>query len=258
MPARMCGATRVAGGIYWETYSGWGVLSPAQHTSATMREAMRQRRAMVSLDPPVRIDPEALGLQAVGVKMIERNGVYHLLDWVGTSHYPNVADFVEEAANIGISRRMPNNLRFDLLTPESRLLLVHEKAWLDGRSVIWEYVNPSCPSGVRTHGPLRTEEAGIIPMCVRYWWNDLDQNTGTPVNEGGREVIRVLPCGASYTGWRRGAGLGVGDLPLRKPAIFASVKLERLALVRDRMNFTDDDIAVRLREQDVDYTRVDA
>lgn len=212
--------------------------------SASVR---RDRARMLVLDPPVPIDIEAIGLQAIGVKMFERNGVYHILDWVGENHYPNVADFVEEALAVGVSRRMPSNLDYSRITPDSRLLLVHKKAFLDGRSDL-QNSTPACPSITPSHDGTID---GMVPMCVRHWWNDLEG--GTLVTEGGREVARALQCGASYTGWRRA---NRSLYPVRMPAIFASVKLSRLALVRDTAG-GDRDTAARLRAAGVAYTRVE-
>jgi hypothetical protein len=222
MPARLCGETRVAGGLYWACWGLWDPLLPSSGYGAnTIAMAMRQRKQVIALDPPVVIDPQAIGLQAVGVKMIERNGVFHVLDWVGTNHYPNVADFVEEVTRHGVSRRMPSNLRFDLLTSASRLLLVHEKAYLEGRGQLWD---------------------------------DLDQNSGT-VMPNGREVRRELAGGHSYIGRRRTQPLD--QAPFRQPAIFASIVLDDLQLVRDPENQTDVPIGSALSALGVHYHTVD-
>lgn len=42
-------------------------------------------------DPPVLVDD--WHLSPVGVQLIERNGITHIIDWVGSMYYPNVADF---------------------------------------------------------------------------------------------------------------------------------------------------------------------
>jgi hypothetical protein len=252
MPARLCGETRVAGGLYWACWGLWDPLLPSSGYGAnTIAMAMRQRKQVIALDPPVVIDPQAIGLQAVGVKMIERNGVFHVLDWVGTNHYPNVADFVEEAARHGVSRRMPSNLRFDLLTSASRLLLVHEKAYLEGRGQLLSTSPELCPGGNHTH---QYGDAGIPPMCVRYWWDDLDQNSGT-VMPNGREVRRELAGGHSYIGRRRTQPLD--QAPFRQPAIFASIVLDDLQLVRDPENQTDVPIGSALSALGVHYHTVD-
>lgn len=111
---RMCGSSRIIGGLYWE----WGTESlPASFEQCLIM-------------PPIEIDVEALGLSPIGVKVIVRNGVTHLLDWVGEIHYPYLEDFIVEAARMGVSRRLHRNLPFANFSRESRLLLVHRKAIL--------------------------------------------------------------------------------------------------------------------------------
>jgi hypothetical protein len=211
---------------------------------------MRQRTSMLVLDPPVPIDPEMLGLQTVGMKMVERNGVYHLMDWVGVNHYPNVADFVEEAIRIGVSRRVPSNIRIDLLTEDSRLLLVHERAQLDGRAdMLRNGPFRTCPMGRDEHNH---SVQGMVNMCARFWWDDLEG--GTEVQTGGREVVRALADGHSYGGRRRLLGTAI---PERMPAIFASLKLARFAVIVDRQNRTHEALEARLDSQDVRYVRAD-
>jgi hypothetical protein len=80
------------------------------------------------IDPPIVIDPARLGLASVGVTLIERDGVMHVLDIVGREHYPTVASFIDEARRMGVSRRAPRTIDFTRITPSSRLLLAHAHA----------------------------------------------------------------------------------------------------------------------------------
>lgn len=110
---RGCGKSRDAGGIYMECGSFGGGGIPM---------------SMLIKDPVPLFDPESVGLSPVGVKVVEFDGVFHVFDWVGASHYPNAADFLEEAVRLGLSRRIPKTAEFSRLTAESRLILVHPKA----------------------------------------------------------------------------------------------------------------------------------
>jgi hypothetical protein len=103
---RLCGY-RVYGGIYWESR---GELRSFLH------------------DPPIPVDPAALGVSPIGVTSLSREGVVHLLDWVGETHYPSVEAFLLEASVQGISRRMPRTMNFGAITENSRLLLIHPHA----------------------------------------------------------------------------------------------------------------------------------
>src|SRR5579859_7564153 len=59
------------------------------------------------IDRPIVVDAAKLGAAAVGVTLLERDGVTHVLDIVGREHYPTVAEFVDEVRRLGVSRRAP-------------------------------------------------------------------------------------------------------------------------------------------------------
>lgn len=212
MPRRMCGDSRIIGGSYWE----FGTQQTMQLVSAI--PLIRPDMNLMVLDPPVEIDVERMGLQTVGVKMVNVGGVNHILDWVGETHYPNVADFVEEAKAVGLSRRMPSTLPFGSLTEESRLLLVHRKAILtEGRRSI----PLLCPQFERTRRQHSDSET-----CSRFWYSDIVGRVEHVAHSN--TVIRELPCGQSYTGYE---ALSTAQ---HRTGIFASVPLDRIAVVRDR------------------------
>ncbi len=116
------------------------------------------------IDPPVVIDdPARLGLASVGVTLIERDGVTHVLDIVGREHYPTVASFIDEARCLGISRRAPPTIDFERISAASRLLLAHAHA--DIANAAEFPCERRCPCRVAEH---RTP--GFADMCARLWW----------------------------------------------------------------------------------------
>ena len=118
------------------------------------------------IDPPVVIDnPARLGLASVGVTLIERDGVTHVLDVVGREHYPTVASFIDEARRLGISRRAPRTIDFTRITPASRLLLAHAHADI-ANAVEFPCERP-CPCHIAEH-----LTAGFSDMCGRLWWDE--------------------------------------------------------------------------------------
>ena len=76
---RGCG-TRKKGGIYFETGLG-SYGKPLEH---------------FIIDPPILVNDWSLS--PLGVQLVERDGVTHIVDWVGSEHYPNVADYLEAGA----------------------------------------------------------------------------------------------------------------------------------------------------------------
>ncbi len=102
---RGCGVRR-AGGLYIEVGTTVGLG--------------KQLEAFLC-DPPVPMTTDC----KVGVELIERGGVVHVLDWVGAESYPNCADFLEEGRVLGFSRLISNTLDLSRLTAESRILIIH-------------------------------------------------------------------------------------------------------------------------------------
>jgi hypothetical protein len=117
------------------------------------------------VDPPVPVDPRALGLSAIGVTLHQHGGATHVFDIVGREHYPAVAGFLEEARRMGISRRISRDADFARLTPASRLVLLHEHADVANA--------PAFP--IRRACPCRRPEHladGFAAMCARLWWDE--------------------------------------------------------------------------------------
>jgi hypothetical protein len=197
---RGCG-TRVAGGCYWEL----GIGPDGRPVEDFL------------LDPPICLLPD-LRIPTRGVIPIEHDGVTHLIDRVGAQFYPNVADFVEEVRRFGLSRRLPKSLAFARLTCDSRLLLIHDRAWVTN---IADYRSWMCRTGNAAHTPGQHPE-----MCIGVWWEDL-----APISKVehslSRDCIRCMPS-FTYTAHIRPAGV----TPIYQPAFFASFPCSRLVVVR--------------------------
>jgi hypothetical protein len=117
------------------------------------------------IDPPILIDAHSLGLAAVGVTMIDRDGATHVLDIVGREHYPTVAEFVEEARRLGVSRRIAKATDFSRITRASRLILLHAHA--DIANAPEFPTSGCCPCEVAEHRADR-----FSGMCARLWWQE--------------------------------------------------------------------------------------
>ena len=67
---------------------------------------------------------------------------YHMVLWIGATHYPFASDFVEEVRVMGVSKRVRANYDFSKLDPElSGLILVHPRAVPE----FDYYVEADCP-----------------------------------------------------------------------------------------------------------------
>jgi hypothetical protein len=226
---RGCGF-RVAGAIYIEVpTSPYGL--PIEH---------------FIIDPPVPIDPVGHRVTAHGVFIKERpdgSGVHDVWDWVGSSHYPNVADVIEEARRLGVSRRA-EGIDYALLSADSRLFLLHERAILTDpatyRQVIHEEVIaagvpdeacPFCPKQIATH-EAAVMDAGGAPndaMCAGLWWHDVT---------GGEVIAQTIARprhssrrigGVTYRAHHRPADIA----PDYTVGLFASFPVMQITVVHD-------------------------
>lgn len=163
--ARLCGSGRTAGEMYLE--------SGCQSGGANIEKFL--------VDVPMIVDPAEWGLSAIGITTFtDENGVVHVLDWVGESHYRAMADFIEEARLKGVSRKISPTNPIEGLTSESKLYLMHPKAAVTNASALLTPPDFACPCG-HNHRPQ--------DGCIGLGWH-------IPPNDGGNG--RKLAEGKSY------------------------------------------------------------
>jgi len=132
--SRWCGSGRIQGGVYLESALSGCDLTP------------------FLIDPPEEVDPAQFGLSSQGMSRFQdEDGSVHFIDRVGVSHYPSVQDFLFEAANMGLSRRIPKNADFRGLDSRSTLILLHDKALI---------TNPQDFAHLALQCPLSRHRAG--------------------------------------------------------------------------------------------------
>lgn len=192
---RGCGRARTAGGIYLEiglTPNG----QPLEH---------------YLLDPPI---PHTVD-SALGVSFYQdQTGTYHILDHVGTKHYPYPSDFLEEGRQHGFSRRINSTLiqsHFSKLSAASTLTFVHARAIVSNASEIYPYLpehrlKHRCAYYVRSGNDEHIHDADL--SCSRYWYALAPANrTGIRAN-GEMVPERAVTEDTSYS---------VEALPLETP-----------------------------------------
>lgn len=221
---RGCGR-RVKGGVYAEVPLGpFGV--PVEH---------------FLIEPPTLVDQDALGVTPIGVSLVSRDDVWHVVDWVGEGYYPNVADMVEEIREMGLSRRLPKSLDYSKLTRESRIILLHARAHINNWTDYENAVDFRCPKQ-----SLYRDKPHPDGMCIAAWWSDLEDGkpvgepAGTARRDGGwlihQPVRRQMPS-FSYYGYAPPQGVE----PARRLAAFASFPISRLAVINDPEGRTHED-----------------
>lgn len=196
------------------------------------------------LCPPIPVEPETFGITPLGVTITEFAGAHHVMDWVGSSHYPNVADFVEETRRQGLSRRIAKTSDFSLLTDKSRIFLLHASAIITNREEFWAalwpgepeaFVSPTlygCPRDVPEHVGNRirlTQKKGdAIPMCAAFWYDDVRGGEDVEDGDDPRDTLRAMP---SFTYRARRAPETV--ITEHQLGIFMSLPIHRIVVVRD-------------------------
>lgn len=162
---RGCG-TRSAGGIYLE-------VNTSPYGTRPLIDFV--------LDPPLPMQTDC----KVGVSLQERNDTTMIIDHVGSSHYPNAADFLAEGFRQGFSRRVSQNLDFSRIQPGSRILFIHDKGLVTNPEDLRPYVSESFQmpeqGGKRKpfqqHYCIKLERTGSLehyeegyPECIRDLW----------------------------------------------------------------------------------------
>lgn len=125
--------------------------------------------------------------------------VTHVFDIVGAEYYPNVADFLEEARRMGVSRRLEleDRRQYARLSHRSRLMLLHHKAVINNPLERVKEMFPremqrlhraGCPKGLHTlcgETPagawLPTGAGNLPPGCSSLYWHMIEK--GKPVGE---------------------------------------------------------------------------
>lgn len=202
---RGCGE-RVEGGIYAECG-----LTPA---GRPLDEFL--------CDPPREI-PDDMIVVNRGVTLWQhaKSRTWHIVDRIGTEHYPSPLDVVEEVRRFGASRRLSPRLTpprdshppachdpactkhhsgFEFLTKRSTLILIHAHAYIANYGAYWAATLPQpCPTAIFGHpppeladlpGPVEaTVREFVSPrpppgeFCVTTWGDDF---TSDDVVAGGR------------------------------------------------------------------------
>lgn len=180
-------------------------------------------------------------------------GTWHIFDIVGQKHYPNVADFVEETRRFGVSRRceLASAEEYAKLTPQSRLVLLHQRAWVGAfetyaREWVPGYYD-TCPKHLTAHLERVDQIRDRVPQkeefcCAGVWWQDLQWDTceQEPVEPEGSPTISAMRYARGrvrkmpsfwYNGAKSPSQLIV-EARGYQLAIFAKFPITRLVVVR--------------------------
>lgn len=199
------------------------------------------------VDPPIRVNADELGLTAIGVKLVTRaDGTTDVWDVIGSQHYPNVADFLEEVKRFGMSRRLPSSLDFARLGPGSKHVLLHARGYVANWRALELARREGCPRVAGNHSlvlrgatpetadrycPIPPTHDLAVPqhetLCAGLWWDDVTGGEPTLAGQAGVDVTRGMP--SFRYGARRVAPEITRDYRL---AVVAALPITNIAVIR--------------------------
>lgn len=133
--------------------------------------------------------------------------VTHIFDIVGQEYYPNVADFLEEARRMGVSRRLEleDKKQYARLSKRSRLMLLHHKAVILNPAPLHAAMDEvevarleraGCPGGREHTKAAIKNNVG----CSALHWNTVNKGLSVGGDAESRFVNRTLKSG-TYRGY---------------------------------------------------------
>lgn len=191
------------------------------------------------VDTPVTLSSLGLRLQHLGVQMIEdKQGVYHIVDCVGKGFYPSPVHFYAEVLHHGASRKIHTDaIDWSKLTKKSRLLVVHEHAYIANHSEYYDAICDTdgnmpldwdCMKGRADHNNTKPST-----MCVNLLWADTDPNDATQAHVGTKWGLscleRKIANGEIFETCERPSIVS----PTYKPAIYMSLPISKVEIIFD-------------------------
>ena len=156
------------------------------------------------IDPTIPLHPDLkvpnLGMVAIDSGDInsEGNPIYHVFDHIGSEHYPNVFDWIEEQKRLGFHRKISPTFPYHLLTPESQYFGIHSFAGIKNpEPYAEEFLQTNLMSKCELH-----HQKG--QTCIQFLTNDL---IGEEVSEDPTDRRRIVRCPSfTYQGFAKPKG----------------------------------------------------
>jgi hypothetical protein len=159
------------------------------------------------VDPPKAFEPDI----KLGVELVEgQDGHTHIIDWIGSEHYPFATDFLEEVRRFGLSRRVSPHLDYSRLSVGSKIIIVHAKGKLKNPNLNefmpgdylpdvtalktpYDRLNPeTCHCGHHERfGTVEHMASFYEDSCIRHLWSFAP---ATKTQTLGRETLYFRDC----------------------------------------------------------------
>lgn len=117
------------------------------------------------IDPPIDCEKNDIKFSR-SYQIFEKDGVNHLVDWVGESFYESPWDFIEECRMKGMSRRVQKSFDFSKITiGKSQIFFAHKKA-IDLTTET--KINLVKPNRFPPHDTVDNRKVGDIEYTILY------------------------------------------------------------------------------------------
>lgn len=187
-------------------------------------------------DPAIRVTDELSVPERGMVLRAGAHGRMMLLDYIGENNYPNVADFIEEVRQQGLSRRIPENFDFGSLDSSVVYCAIHRKGYVHNEPWYRQYAQEH---GLKGENGITTEAGWPCPKgthtidgthefpCSGVWWHDIRPGHG--VKTGVERVVEVeQPGGPPYHALERPKEI----VPIYDDAIVLILPVVKLSVIR--------------------------
>ncbi len=125
------------------------------------------------IDPVVPVDMKPFRAP----QLVEKEGVTHVLIYIGKEFYASVPAFIDEARSMGISRRIPRSFPIEKLSSGSRMMMVHACARVSEDGAYGSYlricesntIDWYCPKGNTLHRHPEEVDSDT-QQCIGMLW----------------------------------------------------------------------------------------
>lgn len=197
--------------------------------------------------------------------VVEHNGVNHLVIWVGEEFYPNVFDYIEETRVLGASRRLPGGFDFSKITTDSRMILIHPRAYLDATPI--NMLECPCPrhalrgalADMKPAHASFADEPHCIGAALYVEKADIHRPGTVWDTRSQSEIschVRQIACGHTYRVFELPDVLTAAELQ-PKPAVFLQLPITGVCMVNKKDGSFDPKIEDRVKRAGVDVFRAD-
>jgi len=215
-------------------------------------------------DPVLPIDFDEMGLskRVPILREVGGSGELMLFDWVGETHYPNIADFIMEVKRMGFSRRLELPVsQYKKLHDKQKIVMVFPNAWMTKKALEHYYYERApmlaedgykwdiCPHDDHEHRLQNklVNCAGLHWNRVDYGSQKIDDNFEARGLSSPRYVARTIGSTKYRAACSPNSALDEITVDQFKPGAVAMFEIKKLAIIADHESKQHDEKIKKLK-----------